>query len=290
MPDDPRDEPLADDHAGRRLGRRDQAAPCRARGPAGANSSPTTPARNRRSSDGAGTMSHVFPRVQRDAADRGLGGGRVDHRRRREALPRRRRWRDRGRRRPRRPLADRRRDRAARQDPVRARDAVHHRGARDLRGRARRGPARARRADLPGERRLRGRRDRAQARAHLPPGGRPGGQGDGDRPPVLVPRQHARRARPLREGAAAQAVHAVARPVPARAARLRVPLREPVAPRRMRRLARGGAAADDRVLRPRDDRGVRRRAGRRRDARRVGARARTTGRRSSRSAAATACW
>ena len=56
-------------------------------------------------------------------------------------------------------------------------------------------------------------------------------------------------ARRVGEGAAPQAVHAVAGSVPPRLRRVRAPVREPAAPARLRRVARGRAREDDRVLR-----------------------------------------
>ncbi len=126
---------------------------------------------------------------------------------------------------------------------VRPRDGVHDDGARGLRRRRRDDPADGRRADLPGLRRERGRRDRDEARARVPPRARRGlPQGD-HRSSGLVSREHVRRARRRWEGRAEATVRVVARTVLARRGRVRVPLPEPVAPRGLRaRITRHGLA------------------------------------------------
>ena len=191
----------------------------------------------------------------------------MDRRRGRDALPGRRGRRDRGRRRPRRSRADRCRHPAAQRDPVRARHDVHDRGGRAIRGRARALPPHGRPAHLSGVGRKRGGRDRDQDGARVPPGARRRRPDDDHRPAELVPRQHARCARCEREGTDPQALHGLARALPACAGRLRVPMRQPAASRRMWRLARLRARADDLARGRGERRGIHRRAGRRGDAR-----------------------
>ena len=115
---------------------------------------------------------------------------------------------------------------------------VHDRSAGDVRRRARPVPSDGGRSHLPRVGRVRGRRDRAEDGADVPPREGRGGTFDGDRAPELVPREHPGSPRRLGEGAAPQALHAVAGKGPPRPGRLRVPMREPGAPARVRRLAR----------------------------------------------------
>ena len=154
-------------------------------------------------------------------------GPRVDDRRRRRSrVPRRRGWRDRRQRRPR-PAGDRRR-----RSPSRPRrlayahgSRLHDRAAGALRGGARPAPADGRPRDLPGLRRLRGDRDRAQARPRH--AARPRRAGPLRRVRALgeLPRQHPRRARPVGAAAAAPPVRGLARPVPPRQRGVPVPRR-----------------------------------------------------------------
>ena len=106
---------------------------------------------------------------------------------------------------------------------VRARIGVHHRAARAVRGGARAAPAGHGPGDLPRLRRLRGDRDRAQARArHAARTGR-GEPPHRLRPLGELPREHARRAGPVRAQAAPPPVRGLARPVPARERGVPVP-------------------------------------------------------------------
>ena len=99
---------------------------------------------------------------------------------------------------------------------LRPRHRVHERRAGALRGRARAAPADGRPGDLPRLRRLRGDGVGAQARPGLPPRPRRDRALDRDRPVGQLPRQHPRRAGPVRPQAAPAPVRVVARAVPAR--------------------------------------------------------------------------
>ena len=106
-----------------------------------------------------------------------------------------------------------------------------------------------------------------------------------------LPRQHARRARPVGPAAAPPAVRGLARPVPARLRRrIRTAPASPDATRSASGAgARGRAGAGDRGGRAGHGRGVRRRADRRGDARGRRPAGRLLAARSRRSAGATAC-
>ena len=159
----------------------------------------------------------VFRRSLDPASARRRRGVRLhDPRCDRPRVPRRR---GRGDRRQRRSRAgvDRPRPRRAGGAPVlRPRLGVHDRAARGVRGRDRAAPAGRRSGDLPGQRRLRGDRDGAEAGPRLPPRPRRDRALDRLRPLGQLPRQHDRRARPVRAAAAPPAVRGLARAVPPR--------------------------------------------------------------------------
>ena len=108
---------------------------------------------------------------------------------------------------------------------VRPRQRLHDRAARGLRRRGRPPPAPGRSGDLPGVGRLGGDRDRPQARPRLPPRPRRGRSLGRLRPLGELPRQHPRRARPVRAQAAPPAVRGLARPFPPPLGGLPVPRR-----------------------------------------------------------------
>ena len=84
-------------------------------------------------------------------------------------------------------------------------------------------PAGRRPGDLPGVGRVRGDRDGAQAGPRLPPVARRAGSPHRLRAVGELPRQHARRARPVRAQAAPPPIRGLARPLPARLGRLSLP-------------------------------------------------------------------
>ncbi len=142
------------------------------------------------------------------------------------------------------------------------------RAARGLRGGDRAAAAGPRSGHLPGQRRLRGDRDRAEAQPRLPPRPWRDGPLDRDLPVGELSRQHARGARPVRASATPPAVRGLARPVPPRLDALSVPGRRARCARaRVGRGAGRRAGADDRRRRTGHRRCVRRRADRRGDAR-----------------------
>ena len=98
---------------------------------------------------------------------------------------------------------------------VRPRQRLHHRAARGVCRGGRAAPADRRPRDLPGQRRLGGDRDGAQARPRLPPRPRRAGPLDRLRAVGELPRQHARRPGPVRAQAAPSPVRGLAGPVPA---------------------------------------------------------------------------
>ena len=175
---------------------------------------------------GRGCRTRLPPLDGRRSAGRGRGAGLDDRGRRRPRIPRRRRRRDRRRRRAR-PCRDRRGDgRPGRPRRVRARQRLHHRAARGLRGRGRAAPPDGRPGDLPGlaaaprrSRRPSSSPGRTTSRAASP------SAGSSYRALGELPRQHARRARPVRPHAAPPAVRGLAGPVPARVRGLPVPRR-----------------------------------------------------------------
>ena len=220
--------------------------------------------------DGRSGVSHVFPRVlDRELPTGGAAEGAWITTRRRAPVPRRRGRRDRRERRARTTRGDRRDDRAAGSARSTSTARCSRREAlEDYAAEVAAAAADGRRRVYP----VSGGSEAVEtalklARTyHLARGERP--HGSRDRAAQLLPRQHDRRARRERQGAAAQAVHALARALPARPARVRVPLREP-------RTTRSGCGAWhagelERMIaagRRRVGRGVHRRAGRRRDAR-----------------------
>ena len=227
---------------------------------------------------GRGAVSRRLP-VAGAAGDPAHGRGQAprcglwDHRRRRQALPRRRRRRDRRQRRPRRPSVVDGRWPSSWSGRIRPRDACSR-------------PRRSRptptswrpllpmddAADLPGVGWQRGRRDRAQAGPRLPPGpgraararasSRGGAPTTGTRSARSTSAARSRCASPTCPGSAASC-H-----VPRR---LRVPVREPAStPHGCGAWHAGELDRDDRIRPPPTRRGVHRRAGRRRHAGRGG--------------------
>ena len=125
---------------------------------------------------------------------------------------------------------------------------------------------------LPGLRRVRGHRDRAQAGPGVSHRARRAGSLDRLRPMGELPRQYARRPRPVGPQAAPSAVRGLAGAVPAPLRGVSVPCRRSGGEcPRDRRGTGPGARGGHRRGRPGDRRRVRRRADRRRDARRGGA-------------------
>ena len=136
---------------------------------------------------------------------------------------------------------DRRRSSAEQAGPprVRPRQRVHDRAAsRRTPREVGPDPAGRRPGDLPGQRRLGGDRDRAEAGRRLPPGSRRGRSLDRHLALGQLPRQHARRARPVGPAAAPPAVRGLAGPVPARVGGL------PVSRRRARRARRSATGPE----------------------------------------------
>ena len=239
---------------------------------------------------------HVPVRSRLPALARSRAAGRRRGSRRRSATPRARVPRrvgrgDRRQRRPR-PGVDRPRPgRAGRAPVVRPRSALHDAAASRTTPRAvgRHLPIDGA-GDLPGQRRLGGDRDRAEARPRLPPRPRRGRPLDRHRALGELPRQHARRAgpvgpAPLRRPYEGWLGRFRARlgglPVSRRRARTPTPSATPTSwPRSW--------TASSRRPAPGTRRRVRRGADRRGDARRASSRPTATGRRSRRSAGATA--